>query len=1174
MKIKEMFKDDIDRKINGVVQVEQDKEDVVKQEVKEYVVTSELKKHFTKFFNEYSESFDEPTDNVGVWITGFFGSGKSHFLKMLSYLLENKEIDGKKTVDYFEEKFDDQLSFMNIQKSVQVPTETILFNIDAESTGTKDDSSVIRAFARVFYDHLGFYAKDLNLARFEQYVTSIGKMDAFKQAFEKNVGKSYLEARGSYRFRKKNFIDSAVESGAMDKENAELWFADKGNLELTPSDLVDEIKAYVDSKPKGFRLVFMADEVGQYVGTDRNMILKLQSFVELCGSKCRGQVWVIATGQEALDEMIKVRTDEFSRVMARFPIRLSLTSSSVGEVIEKRLLTKTDEATNVLGTMYDNNNNALANLYAFDTALKDLKGYASKDEYIRIYPFVPYQFIIMQKVFNEIRKHGHAGKHQSSGERSMLNGFQESAQHIEDKNELTLVPMYGFYDTLHSFLDTSVRSVIERAEKAAENGNGLEIIDVNLLKLLFLFKYVDDIKTSIDNLVILMADSISVDKIELRKQVGESLNRLENQNYISRVAGDAYVFLTDEEQEIAREINNYPVDTAKVIGEITTIIFDDLYTTKKFKYTKDGYNLDFDFDKAVDNVNHGFTTGGMKLRFITEVEYVDDLKLVAESKGDEAICRLNTEYSVFERIEKAKKIEGYIIKKGTQHSSESIEKIIMGRQQEKARLIKEATEALAEAIIHGKFFINGTVCNIAGTSVKAVLDNAMTKLVEETYDCLRLVDTFAKDESDIRNILKGNDTPVYSLQGNIGAIEAVYEYLRNQKAMKMATSMSDVQTKFQGKPYGWREIDIAAVMARLIVDQKVTIKHNGQTIQRDDYHLIDYLRKKTEIGVTMVSIRESIPAQKIRQVKDILHEYFNIQDIPKDEDGLIAFITKQFEEQKYKLEQIRKNYETKKYPGLDEVDHALGLVKKVLNAKDDNLILINTICDLEDDLLDSSDEISDVINFFSTQKNLYDHAVTLKKDINDAIDCFEDNQIISEQVNKIKEITKVTSHYQYNRIKDLNECISIINEENKKVVDAKKKEIIDCIDLYISDLEERTEHKDKLQDTLNVSIEQLNNRKQEVLQATNILALVAKKVTIDELYNRSVEKMNAVLNEPVKPVLTPPTPVQKKKVRPVQRNILFNQASLSSEEDVDKYLAQIKNKLLKYIRDDEEVEIK
>ena len=195
-----MFKDDIDRTINGVVQVEQEKEDVIEQEVREYVVTTELKKHFTKFFNEYSESFDRPTDNVGVWITGFFGSGKSHFLKMLSYLLENKEINGKKTVDYFEEKFDDQLSFMNVQKCVQAPTETILFNIDVEGSMHKDDTAVLKVFAKVFYDHLGYYRNDLKLAKLEQFITKQGLMDAFKEAYEDINGESWLDTRAEYQF--------------------------------------------------------------------------------------------------------------------------------------------------------------------------------------------------------------------------------------------------------------------------------------------------------------------------------------------------------------------------------------------------------------------------------------------------------------------------------------------------------------------------------------------------------------------------------------------------------------------------------------------------------------------------------------------------------------------------------------------------------------------------------------------------------------------------------------------------------------------------------------------------------------------------------------------------------------------------------------------------------------
>lgn len=355
MKIKEMFRDDIDRTINGVVQVEQEKEDVIKQEVNEYVVTKELKKHFTKFFNEYGESFHTPTDNVGVWITGFFGSGKSHFLKMLSYLLENKKIGNKNTVDYFEEKFDDEATFMNVRTATQVPTETILFNIDVEGSMHKDDTAVLKVFAKVFYDHLGFYGNDLKLAKLEQFITKQGKMDAFKSAYEEINGESWIDTRAEYQFFEQDIVDALVQADIMNETTAQHWFDGTETADISIGQLVNEIKAYVDTKPKGFRLLFMIDEAGQYIGTNTSMLLNLQSLIEKLGSVCRGQVWIVATGQEALDEMIKVRADEFSRIMARFKIRLSLTSSSVGEVIEKRLLTKTDEANSILNGVYENN---------------------------------------------------------------------------------------------------------------------------------------------------------------------------------------------------------------------------------------------------------------------------------------------------------------------------------------------------------------------------------------------------------------------------------------------------------------------------------------------------------------------------------------------------------------------------------------------------------------------------------------------------------------------------------------------------------------------------------------------------------------------------------------------------------------------------------------------------
>lgn len=1082
MQIKEMFKDDIERKINGVVQVEQEKEDVIKQEVKEYVVTSELKKHYTQFFNEYSESFSEPTDNVGVWITGFFGSGKSHFLKMLSYLLENKDVDGKKTTDYFREKFDDELSFMNIQKCVEVPTETILFNIDVESSGQKDDTAVLRVFSKVFYDHLGFYGNDLKLAKLEQYISKKGKMDAFKEAFENINGESWVNTRSDFSFFEDDIIDALVETDVMSQTNAEHWFDGSESYDISIAQLVDEIKEYVDTKPKDFRLLFMIDEVGQYIGTNTSMLLNLQSLIEKLGSVCRGKVWIVATGQEALDEMIKVRTDEFSRIMARFAIRLSLTSSSVGEVIEKRLLTKTDEANTVLDNVYENNENVLSNLFTFDTEVKDLKGYSSDDEFARDFPFVPYQFIIMQKVFNEIRKHGHAGKHQSSGERSMLNGFQESAQRIKEKNELTLVPMYAFYDTLHSFLDTSVRSVMERAEKAAKEGNGLTVEDVDLLKLLYLVRYIDDIKSNIENLTILMADSINVDKIELRQQVIESLDRLQRHNYIGR-NGEIYQFLTDEEQDIAREINNQSIDAANVISKVCTIIFDDIYTTKKYRYTKNGYNYDFDFIKSVDNQNHGNSNGEMTLKFITEAnDDSSELRLITESKGYEAICKLSEEYSIFSDIENALKIEKYIRQKNVSQLAESTQTIINLKQKEARRLIGDAKEHISDAILHGKFYIDGDQKNISGNNAKSVLDNALETLVEHTYDHITDIEEPVSNDADIRTILNGN-VGMEGMEANQAACDNVYSYLETKYEQKMPISMATLQSRYQSIPFGWKEIDIAAIVARLIQAQRVTVKHSGQTIQPNDNHLVDYLRKKSEIGQTNVSIRETIPARKMKQVKDILKDYFDVMDIPADEDGLVAYIVKSFNDEKIHLEELKKQNDSAVHPGASEIEEALSYVNKVLLAKDDNIALVNTVCELGDDLLDSKESMEDVENFYATQIKLYDNASKTRLNvITYERDYLYDIPVVREAVDQITDIIKITDNFRYNRIPQLNDCISIIEEEKSHVVDSKKKELNNLINSCMSEVKYKADSSVKLKDILASAKDQFNRKKMKLIE--------------------------------------------------------------------------------------------
>lgn len=568
MKIQEMFVDDINRKINGVIKVDQE-DNSTEQELNEYVITRELKKHFITFFNNYDDAFDVPTSDIGVWISGFFGSGKSHFLKMLSYILENRTINGIPTVERFRKKFaDDPATFMLIDKATKAPTETILFNIDIEGFSNKDNTAVLKVFAKMFYNHLGFLGEDLKVAKLEQFIEKQGKTEEFRRVFEEKNGAPWVETRDSFGFFEDDVVETLEKVLGMSETAARNWFNGTETAEISIAQLVSEIKDYVDSRPKNFRLLFMVDEVGQYIGTDTNLLLNLQSLVEKVGSECGSKVWIVCTGQEAIDEIIKVRMDEFSRIQARFKTRLSLSSSAVDEVIQKRLLTKKPEAATVLRDLYERNDYVIKNLFSFTDSVLDIKGYSGPEDFVVNYPFVPYQFILIQKIFSEIRKHGAAGKHYSGAERSMLDGFQIVAKSIEDKDEHAIAPLYPFYDSVHSFLDGSIRRVIERCQKAADNHDGIEDYDVKVLKLLYLIRYIDDVKANLDNIVILMADDIRADKIELRQVVQKSLDRLKSQNYIDR-RGDAYIFLTDEEQDIARDIANTSVDTAKIVERMS-----------------------------------------------------------------------------------------------------------------------------------------------------------------------------------------------------------------------------------------------------------------------------------------------------------------------------------------------------------------------------------------------------------------------------------------------------------------------------------------------------------------------------------------------------------------------------------------------------------------------------
>ena len=1149
MQLQYIYKADINRDINGVIKVAQNDERSIEQELREYIITRELRKHFNTFLNNYEKSLHYPTDKIGVWISGFFGSGKSHFLKILSYLLSNDTVAGKKAVDYFQDKFDDPMMFAQLENCAAVSTDTILFNIDSKSPINKDKTAILRVFAKVFYEYRGFYGDDLKVAKLEQFIEKSGKMDAFKSKFEDIHGDSWENSRDAFSFFEDDVVDTLTDTLDMSETAARNWFNGTETADISIEQLVKEIKDYIDSKGKGFRLLFMIDEVGQYIGSDGSLMLNLQTIVEEIGSKCGGRVWVMVTSQEAIDSITKISGDDFSKIQGRFNTRLSLSSSSVDEVIKKRILAKTDDAAALLSLSYNTNSAVLKNLFTFNDAVLDLKGYSGEHDFIETYPFVPYQFRLMQNVLAQIRKHGNSGKHLSGGERSMLSGFQEAAQAIEDKDENALVPFCLFYNTVHTFLESAIRRVIDRCQNAADSHDGIEQYDVSILKLLYLIRYVDDIKANVDNITTLMVDDIRADKINMRKEIQGSLDRLVSQNYVAR-NGDTYTFLTDDEQDIERDIRNTPIDSAAIVQSIAQIVFGDIYLSKKFKYDK----YDFPYDRFVDETPIGQLTGAIRLRILTVASDMynkgEQALLMKSGVDNEAILVLSDQYPYFDDLENAAKIRKYVKTRNVAQLPEAIQHIIRGKQQQASSYEKTAKEHISSAILEAKVYVAGEYSEIKTSSVRDKIENALSNLVESVYSKLGYIKHNFESDTELLQILT-NPNKQFTLDGgtavyNPEAVEEVEQYLELQNMKLLPTSMGDIQRRFSSIPYGWREIDIAAVICSLISIQKAAIQYGGNMIQPTDRHLPDYLRRKTEIDKTIVKKRNIVDPALIKKSREFLKEYFNTMDLPSDEDGLIVYVLDSFTAERDIFQSLlTTHYASANYPDKALVEAGIKLCNELLSHKKDNTALLKKMVSMENDFLDLSEDMADVNAFFKNQKTIFDRATALLNSLSSEKEYLQAEQEATNALAQINAIIHMPKPYK--KIAELPNLMQTVRNIYNQLLELKKQDVISEIQAAMGEIHQTAELDQK--DIVTKADAALTAKKKAVSEAETLTQLDAMKIQIANIRQQYLKAL-VVVSAPNVDTIT------------ASRSSICYSIKLENEADVDKYVADIKKKLM------------
>ena len=1058
MRIQEMFKKSITRDIQGVVIAGQGEKTNIATELEEYVVTPELQRHFADFFSAYAKGINGNTTKMGVWISGFFGSGKSHLLKILSYILDNEVIGDKHAIDFFidDKKISDPMVLADMKLAANTPSDVIIFNIDAksESDGKSNKDAIVNVFLKVFNNSLGFCGAIPYIADLERKLTEDGKYEEFKASYQKVTAHDWYEERHEFLSKQDRVVNALVDMGYMSEKAAWNWCdAAIGDYQISIEDFAKRVKAYIDSMGNNHHVVFLVDEIGQYIGDDSKLMLNLQTVTEELGRECMGKAWVIVTSQQDIDSITKVKGNDFSKIQGRFDTRLSLSSANVDTVIKKRILDKNETAAQTLRLLYEQKSTIIKNLIVFNDGVEK-KLYANDRDFAEVYPFIPYQFNLLASVLTSIRTHGASGKHLSEGERSMLALFKESAEAIKEKEVGAIVPFHRFYDALENFLDHSHKGVIMKAydnNYINPDHKESDVFTINVLKALFMIKYVLEIESNIDNIVSLMVENIDDDRITIKEKVEESLKVLMRQMLVQK-NGSLYVFLTDEEQEINREIDSQNVEMAEVINKVSEMIFEDIFTDKKYRYPTFNGRYSFGFNQAVDDrpykSGQGYDFG---LRILTpwyEGGNDDTTLRMMSGQGREVLVVLPNDAAFLDEIRQYLKIEKFLrLNTSTQlakyETIKEAKRVEMRERNANAKLY--LTESLKEATI----YVNGDTVRTSAKEVTGRISESIGRLVQIVYNKLSYIDV-ACGEAEIRKMFHSTNQLTLGLEGttepNTHALDDVLAFIAQNTHMHMKTSMKTIKDRFMKAPYGFVEDDVHWLVARLFKRGDLAFTVNGASVNQNnktEEELISFITKKTFVEKLLMEERVRVNEKDKKEVRDVMKEVFGTSGVAEDEDSIMKNFQRYAQNTINEILRLEPQYQRYTFPGKKALETGKRIMQSVLQIQSP-LEFFQYVSKNREDYYDFMEDYEPVKAFFNgEQQQIFTRAL-------DILAIYDDSKtyIVDEELEKVvHEMRQITGQEKpYQNIPKLPELRKRFMEVYMQILTREEKPVIDSID--------------------------------------------------------------------------------------------------------------------------------
>lgn len=1182
MNLTNIFKKPVDRPIEGVIKA--DDLASLRLEVEEYVLTNEVEKRLENFLDAYN-NYEGAN---GVWISGFFGSGKSHLLKMLALLLENRDVDGIKVLDAFAPKCEhNEILSADLKKACSIPSKSILFNIDQKAAiiSKKDVDALLAVFVKVFDEMCGYYGKQAYIAQFERDLDNRGLYESFKEKYEAKAGIPWTQGREEILFEADNIASAYAEAtGATLESGQGILDKYRSDYKLSIEDFALQINEYVERQVPNFRLNFFVDEVGQYIADNTKLMTNLQTVAESLATKCHGRAWVIVTAQEDMNtvvgEMGKQQSNDFSKIQARFSNRLKLTSQDVAEVIQKRLLMKNEEGVELLTVLYHHQQSNFKTLFDFVDGAQSYKNFKDREHFIQAYPFVPYQFTLFQAAIQNLSTHNaFEGRHSSVGERSMLGVFQQVAVHIAGHTVNQLATFDLMFEGIRTALKANTQRAIFTAEQHLDNP-----FAVRLLKALFLVKYVKGFKSTVRNLCVLMLEGFDSNLGDLKKQVEAALNLLEQQTYIQR-NGDVYEFLTDEEKDIEEEIKQTDVENSDVSDELAKIIFDQVLKTRKIRYDENGQ--DYGFSRKLDE------------RLIGR-EYELSIHVISpfhEHSGNEEIIRshalgkpeltvmMQPDSRIYTDLVMYKKTEKYVRHNQGTAQQETVSRILAEKANQNRRRMEDLNERIGSQMGKATIMVSGDVLELSGEDPVLKITRGFYELIARVYPNLRMLRKTNFKEQDVSHYLKesgetlfGNDAVAMSEPE-----QEMLAFINTNNQTGVRTTLKLLVEQFEKKPYGWHLGAILCVLAKLCARAKVEARQDSKPLE--DNALAAAIRNSAQHSNLVLVPQIDFSNAQIRVLQEFFEDFFDTKTSTKEPKALGTEVSTALSQ---KIQQLRELAAQKsQYPFLEALDPAIEKLQSI-DGKTYTFYLTDMMKQ-EDALLDLKEKVIEpIIRFMNgSTKAIYDET---RKFLTSQEANF--SYLPQEQTSELAVLMENRAIYSGGAIQQ----VKALRDELTTELAGKLDGVITQAKATVLELRDRVTGMDEFSKLDTVQQKQITDSFDETearIARQSVIAVVNDTVRKfeDSEYPALLDKVMLWSQPvPVKPVtpttgggnidkpVTPPTPVEPPKPQYVvvparDIKVTYKKPFLDDEQDVDDYITALKSAILAEVKAGKRVRI-